>query len=143
MDWIRAETFESVNVDLIYGLPHQSLDTFRETVRKTIALDPDRIAVFNFAYIPGLKPAQKNLDVNAFPSPSEKLAILRMTIEELTDNDYVYIGMDHFAKPNDKLAIARREGTLHRDFQGYTTKPESDPIGFGVMSISMLDDVYI
>jgi oxygen-independent coproporphyrinogen III oxidase len=143
MDWIRAETFESVNVDLIYGLPHQSLHTFRETVRKTIALDPDRIAVFNFAYIPGLKPAQKHLDVTAFPSPSEKLAILQMTIEELTDHGYVYIGMDHFAKPNDELAIAQRQGTLHRNFQGYTTKPESDLLGFGVTSISMLDDVYI
>ncbi|MEG3439481.1 oxygen-independent coproporphyrinogen III oxidase [Pannus brasiliensis CCIBt3594] len=143
MDWIRGETFESVNVDLIYGLPHQNLATFRETVRKTIDLDPDRIAVFNFAYIPGLKPAQKNLDVNAFPSPSEKLAILQMTIEELTNNGYVYIGMDHFAKPNDELAIAQREGELHRNFQGYTTKPESDLIGFGVTSISMLDDVYI
>jgi oxygen-independent coproporphyrinogen-3 oxidase len=142
MDWMRAETFESVNVDLIYGLPYQSLETFRETVRKTIRLDPDRVAVFNFAYIPQLKPAQKHLAQEAFPDPAEKLAILQMAIEELTSNGYVYIGMDHFAKPNDELAIAQRQGDLHRNFQGYTTKPESDLLGFGVTSISMLNDVY-
>jgi oxygen-independent coproporphyrinogen-3 oxidase len=143
MDSIRVAGFESVNVDLIYGLPYQTLATFRDTIRKTIQLNPDRIAVFNFAYVPWLKPVQKHLPIEALPTAAEKLAILQMTIEELTSNGYVYIGMDHFAKPDDELAIAQREGQLHRNFQGYTTKPESDLFGFGMTSITMLDDVYV
>ncbi len=143
MDAIRSAGFESVNVDLIYGLPYQTLETFRETIRKTIKLNPDRIAVFNFAYVPWLKPVQKNLPVEALPSASEKLAIFHMTIEELTSNGYVYIGMDHFAKPDDELAVAQHQGELHRNFQGYTTKPESELFAFGMTSISMLNDVYI
>ena len=143
MDAIRSAGFESVNVDLIYGLPYQTLATFRETIRKTIKLNPDRIAVFNFAYVPWLKPVQKNLPVEALPSAAEKLAIFHMTIDELTNNGYVYIGMDHFAKPDDELAVAQRQGELHRNFQGYTTKPESALFGFGMTSISMLNDVYV
>lgn len=143
MEWIKEAGFESVNVDLIYGLPYQTLETFRETVKKTIKLDPERIAVFNFAYVPRLIAVQKNIDPKMLPSTAEKLAILQMTIEELTANGYVYIGMDHFAKPKDELAIAQKEGKLHRNFQGYTTKPESELLGFGITSISMLNDVYI
>jgi oxygen-independent coproporphyrinogen-3 oxidase len=142
MDWVREAGFTSVNVDLIYGLPYQNLDTFKDTVRKTIKLNPDRIAVFNFAYVPWLKPVQRLLPQAALPSPGEKLHIMGMTIEELTANGYVFIGMDHFAKPNDELAIAQQNGQLHRNFQGYTTKPESDLFGFGMTSISMLQDVY-
>lgn len=143
MQWSRSAGFESVNVDLIYGLPYQTLATFRNTIQKTIELNPDRIAVFNFAYVPWLKPVQRRIPQAALPSADEKLQILRMTIEELTQNGYQYIGMDHFAKPDDELSIAQREGQLHRNFQGYTTKPESDLIGFGVTSISMLNDVYV
>lgn len=143
MDWIKEAGFESVNVDLIYGLPYQTLDTYRETIQKTIKLDPDRIAVFNFAYVPWIKPVQKKLPQEALPTGPEKLDILQMAIEDLNANGYVFIGMDHFAKPNDELSIAQREGKLHRNFQGYTTKPESDLIGFGVTSISMLHDVYV
>ncbi|HBB34011.1 MAG TPA: oxygen-independent coproporphyrinogen III oxidase [Cyanobacteria bacterium UBA8803] len=143
MDWIREAGFESVNVDLIYGLPFQTLHTFRDTIYKTIKLNPDRIAVFNFAYVPWLKPVQRRIPQEALPPASEKLDILQMAIEELTENGYQFIGMDHFAKPNDELAIAQREGQLHRNFQGYTTKPESDLIGFGITSISMLHDVYV
>lgn len=143
MAWMREAEFESVNVDLIYGLPYQTLETFRETIQKTIALNPDRIAVFNFAYVPWMKPIQRKLPQAAMPPAAEKLEILRMTIEELTSNGYVFIGMDHFAKPNDELAIAQRNGQLHRNFQGYTTKPESELLGFGMTSISMLHDVYI
>ncbi|HEY9620939.1 MAG TPA: oxygen-independent coproporphyrinogen III oxidase, partial [Crinalium sp.] len=143
MRWIREAGFESVNVDLIYGLPYQTLESYRETIQKTIQLDPDRIAVFNFAYMPWLKPAQKHLPEDALPAAPEKLKILQMSIEELTQHGYVFIGMDHFAKPNDELAIAQRAGALHRNFQGYTTKPESDLFGFGITSISMLHDVYI
>lgn len=143
MEWIRDAGFESVNVDLIYGLPWQTLDTFTNTIKKTLKLDPDRIAVFNFAYVPWIKPVQKKIPQDALPKASAKLDILQMTIEELTSNDYIFIGMDHFAKPNDELTIAQQAGKLHRNFQGYTTKPESDLLGFGITSISMLHDVYI
>lgn len=143
MEWSREAKFDSVNVDLIYGLPYQTLETFKHTIEKTIELDPDRIAVFNFAYMPWLKPVQRRIPESALPEPTEKLDILKMTIEDLTKNGYVFIGMDHFAKPNDELAIAQHEGQLHRNFQGYTTKPESDLLGFGMTSISMLHDVYV
>lgn len=143
MDWIREAGFESVNVDLIYGLPFQTSATFQQTVEKTLALNPDRIAVFNFAYIPWLKPVQKRMPESALPSTAEKFKILQNTIAQLTQSNYVFIGMDHFAKPNDELAIAQQAGQLHRNFQGYTTKPESDLLGFGITSISMLQDVYI
>ncbi|HIK56389.1 MAG TPA: oxygen-independent coproporphyrinogen III oxidase [Synechococcales cyanobacterium M55_K2018_004] len=143
MDWIRTAGFESVNVDLIYGLPYQTLQTFQDTVQKTIELDPDRIAVFNFAYVPWMKPLQRKISQETLPPSAEKLEILHMTIDELTRERYQFIGMDHFAKPDDELAIAQREGRLHRNFQGYTTQPESDLIGFGMTSISMLQDVYV
>jgi len=142
MDWIREAGFKSVNVDLIYGLPYQTVDSFRETVEKTLALNPDRIAVFNFAYIPWMKPIQKRMPASEMPSSAEKLQILQQTIAQLTDAGYVFIGMDHFAKPNDELAIAQQTGKLHRNFQGYTTQPESDLVGFGITSISMVQDVY-
>lgn len=143
MDWILEAGFESVNVDLIYGLPFQTQATFQETVQKTLKLNPDRIAVFNFAYVPWLKPIQKRMPETALPNAAEKLKILQTTIAQLTQNGYVFIGMDHFAKPDDELAIAQRAGELHRNFQGYTTKPESDLLGFGITSISMLQDVYV
>lgn len=141
MDWIRDAQFESVNVDLIYGLPFQTAETFQETVQKTLQLDPDRVAVFNFAYVPWLKPIQKRMPADALPNAAEKLKILQQTIAQLTQA-YVFIGMDHFAKPSDELAIAQQAGELHRNFQGYTTKPETDLLGFGMTSISMLQDVY-
>jgi oxygen-independent coproporphyrinogen-3 oxidase len=143
MEWIREADFESVNVDLIYGLPFQTLETFAETIQKTLQLNPDRIAVFNFAYVPWLKPIQKRMPESALPNAAEKLEIFQMTISQLTENGYVFIGMDHFAKPDDELAISQSSGKLHRNFQGYTTKPESDLLGFGITSISMLQDVYI
>ncbi len=143
MSWIREAEFESVNVDLIYGLPFQTLETFKDTIDKTIKLDPDRIAIFNFAYVPWMKPIQKKIPLEALPQPSAKLDIFQMTIEELTARGYVFIGMDHFAKPNDELTLAQQAGQLHRNFQGYTTKPESDLFGFGITSISMLHDVYV
>ena len=129
-------------VDVIYGLPYQTRETFRETLKKTIELDPDRIVVFNFAYVPWLKPTQKNIPQEALPPAEEKLEILKMTIEELTNNQYLFIGMDHFAKTNDELAIAQRNGTLKRNFQGYTTHAETELFGFGATSISMLEDAY-
>ncbi|RZM77756.1 oxygen-independent coproporphyrinogen III oxidase [Leptolyngbya iicbica] len=144
MGWIREAGFESVNVDLIYGLPYQNLHTFRETLTKTRALDPDRIAVFNFAYVPWMKPTQKkHIDPATLPDPEAKLEIFHMTIDELTTHGYQFIGMDHFAKPDDELAISQRQGALHRNFQGYTTQPESDLLAFGMTSISMTHDVYV
>jgi len=142
MDWMRSAGFDSINVDLIYGLPFQTLTSFQETLTKTLALNPDRIAVFNFAYVPWMKPIQRRIPYDALPSAEEKLEILQMTIATLTQAGYTFIGMDHFAKPNDELAIAQQQGQLHRNFQGYTTKPESDLIGFGMTSIGMLHDVY-
>lgn len=142
MDWIKTAGFESVNVDLIYGLPYQTIETFRDTVQKTIKLDPDRIAVFNFAYVPWMKPVQKNIPINELPSTHDKLEILRNTIDQLTHQGYVFIGMDHFAKPGDELAIAQRNRQLKRNFQGYTTQPDTELFGFGVTSISMLQDTY-
>ncbi len=143
MNWIKSAKFHSVNVDLIYGLPYQNLQTFQETVNKTIQLDPNRIVVFNFAYIPWMKPAQKNIPQAALPQPQEKLEILKMTIEELTSNRYLFIGMDHFAKYDDELAIAQQNRTLQRNFQGYTTHGGTELFGFGATSISMLHDAYI
>ncbi|WP_016951164.1 oxygen-independent coproporphyrinogen III oxidase [Anabaena sp. PCC 7108] len=142
MGWIKEAKFDSVNVDLIYGLPYQNLQTFRETIQKTISLDPDRIVVFNFAYVPWMKPVQKRIPQDALPAAQEKLDMLKMTIEELTGNKYLFIGMDHFAKTNDELAIAQSNGTLKRNFQGYTTHAETELFGFGSTSISMLEDAY-
>lgn len=145
MAWMREAGFDSINVDLIYGLPYQTLDTFRDTIRKTVALDPDRIAVFNFAYVPWLMPIQKkHIEPVTLPSPAEKLDILHMAIDELTTGGgYQFIGMDHFAKPDDELSVAQRRGDLHRNFQGYTTQPESDLLSFGMTSITMAQDVYV
>ena len=142
MRWIREAGFKSVNVDLIYGLPYQTLHGFWKTVTKTIKLEPDRIAVFNFAYVPWLKPLQKKLPVHALPQAQEKLEILRLTIEELTANQYQFIGMDHFAKASDELAIAQNNGSLGRTFQGYTTHAETEVFGFGSTSVSILRDTY-
>lgn len=142
MDWIREAGFKSVNVDLIYGLPFQTLHGFWKTVTKTIKLNPDRIAVFNFAYVPWLKPLQKKLPVDALPKPQEKLEIFKLTIEELTANHYQFIGMDHFAKADDELAIAQSNGSLGRTFQGYTTHAETELFGFGSTSVSLLRDAY-
>jgi len=142
MDWLREAGFESVNIDLIYGLPYQSVETYSETIDKVIKLNPDRIANFNFAYLPELKRIQRKIDAEALPEPEEKLEILKLTIDKLTKAGYLFIGMDHFAKPDDELAVAQRERTLHRNFQGYTTHAEAELLGFGVTSISMLYDAY-
>jgi oxygen-independent coproporphyrinogen-3 oxidase len=142
VSWVREQNFQSLNIDLIYGLPYQTPESFRETVRKTIALNPDRVAVYNFAYVPWLKPLQRRIDPKTLPQPKDKLLMLKITIEEFTKAGYIYIGMDHFAKPTDELVIAQREGKLWRNFQGYTTKKGVDLIGIGMSSISMLDRYY-
>jgi len=140
--WARELGFQSINLDLIYGLPFQTVRTFEDTVRKIIAYDPDRIAVFNYAHVPWLKPHQKLIRQEDLPDPEEKLRILKMTIELLCSHGYEYVGMDHFAKPNDELAIAQKEKTLYRNFQGYSTKSGADLYGFGMSSISHFQNIY-
>jgi oxygen-independent coproporphyrinogen-3 oxidase len=142
MKQLRDLGFKSVNIDLVYGLPYQTPEKFRRTIEKTIELDPDRVAVYNFAYVPWLKPLQRRIDPSTLPPPEDKLTILEMTIEMFQSAGYLYIGMDHFAKPEDELAIAQREGSLWRNFQGYTTKKGVDLIGIGATSIGMFFDAY-
>ncbi len=142
MKRLRDLGFESVNLDLIYGLPYQTRESFERTVEKVIELNPDRLAVYSFAYVPWVKPIQKYIDPQTLPSAEEKLSILEMVIEKFQDAGYVYIGMDHFAKPEDELATAQREGKLWRNFQGYTTRKGVELIGFGATSIGMLYDSY-
>jgi len=142
IEWARELGFRSINVDLIYGLPFQTLDSFARTLEKVIALDPDRIAVFNFAYVPWLKPHQRLIRQEDLPTPEVKLRLLKLTIETLSQAGYIYIGMDHFAKPEDELARAQREKTLYRNFQGYSTRAGADLYAFGMSAISQFDRIY-
>ena len=142
VNWARELGFKSINLDLIYGLPHQTIESFAETVEKVIDISPNRIAVFNYAHVPWLKKHQSVMPEEAMPSPDERLNILKMTIEKLTGAGYEYIGMDHFAKPTDELAIAQKNNTLYRNFQGYSTKAGADVYAFGLSAISQFRDVY-
>jgi oxygen-independent coproporphyrinogen-3 oxidase len=142
IDWARELGFKSINLDLIYGLPFQTVESFEKTLDKVIELSPERLAVFNFAYVPWLKPHQRVIKKEDLPTPDVKLKILKMTIEKLTEAGYVYIGMDHFAKPNDELAIAQREKTLYRNFQGYSTRAGADLYAFGMSAISQFQNIY-
>ena len=142
MKKLRELGFYSINIDLIYGLPYQTRESFQRTVEKVIELDPNRIAVYSFAYVPWVKPIQKHIDPDTLPSAEEKLSIIEMVIEKFQDAGYVYIGMDHFAKPEDELAVAQREGKLWRNFQGYTTRKGVELLGIGATSIGMLQDSY-
>jgi oxygen-independent coproporphyrinogen-3 oxidase len=138
----RALGFRSISMDLIYGLPHQTVESFGRTLDKIIGADPDRLSVFNYAHLPEMFKPQRRIRAEDLPSPQEKLNILQLTIERLTQAGYVYIGMDHFARPDDELAVAQRNGTLYRNFQGYSTHAECDLIGFGMTSIGMVGDCY-
>ena len=142
MDAARRESFKSISVDLIYGLPLQNVASFSRTVDDIIAQSPDRISVFNYAHLPDLFKTQRQIDASALPPPTEKLEILKTVIERLTQAGYVYIGMDHFAKPDDELARAQQAGTLYRNFQGYSTHADCDLIGLGATSIGMVGDSY-
>lgn len=134
--------FRSLNLDLIYGLPFQTEKSFANTLRQVIELNPARLSVFNYAHMPERFAPQRRINVDDLPGGEEKLAILRTTIEMLTAAGYVHIGMDHFARPDDSLAIAQREGSLQRNFQGYSSHAQCDLIGLGVSAISRIDDVY-
>ena len=142
MDLARKYGMLSVNVDLIYGLPFQSLDSFKETLKLAVSLDPDRFAVFNYAHVPWLKKTMRKIDETTLPTPDEKLSILKYTIDFMKQNGYKMIGMDHFAKPEDELFKAIKKGELHRNFQGYTTKGGADLIGVGLTSIGEGVDYY-
>ncbi len=130
--------FHSINIDLIYGLPHQTPETLNTTVQRIIEMSPDRLSVFNYAHLPERFKAQRQIKDEDLPSPANKLKMLGHTIDALTNAGYQYIGIDHFAKPDDELAIAQREGKLHRNFQGYTIMGDCDLLGFGVSSISQI-----
>jgi oxygen-independent coproporphyrinogen-3 oxidase len=133
----------SINLDLIYGLPYQTVTTFSKTLKEVLKLRPSRIALFNFAYLPSLKTHQRRIEVRALPPPQEKLRILALAVETLSDAGYRYIGMDHFALPEDELLKAQEEGTLYRNFQGYSTKKGCDLIGIGVTSIGEVMGNYL
>ena len=140
--WAEALEFDSINIDLMYGLPLQTLESFEVTLAKVIQLHPDRLAVFNYAHVPWMKPHQKLIHPEDLPSPEVKLNMLKMTIETLTAHGYAYIGMDHFAKQYDELATAQSEQSLYRNFQGYSTKAGTDLYGFGMSSISQFENIY-
>jgi oxygen-independent coproporphyrinogen-3 oxidase len=136
----RALGFHSINVDLIYGLPHQTVESFSATLDRVIAMAPDRLSVFNYAHLPELFKPQRRIRAEDLPPPAEKLAILGRTIEKLTGAGYVYIGMDHFARPGDELARAQQAGTLYRNFQGYSTHADCDLVGLGITAIGSLSE---
>lgn len=138
----RNAGFGSISLDLIYGLPRQTRSSFARTLTEVTAIRPERLSIFNYAHMPHLFKSQNHIDASTLPAPAEKLAILRHTIDVLTDAGYQYIGMDHFALPHDELARAQRAGTLHRNFQGYSTHAGCDLIGLGVSAIGMLEGSY-
>ncbi|MFT0212771.1 oxygen-independent coproporphyrinogen III oxidase [Pseudomonas sp. F1_0610] len=142
MQAAREVDFKSISVDLIYGLPLQTVTSFDETLRKIIALKPDRIAAYSYAHLPQLVKAQRMIKPEDMPPPERKLELLELTIQRLSEAGYIYIGMDHFAHPDDELAIAQQEGTLQRNFQGYSTHADCDLIGLGVSSIGKVNDTY-
>ncbi|OEC36376.1 oxygen-independent coproporphyrinogen-3 oxidase [Pseudomonas cuatrocienegasensis] len=138
----RTLQFRSVNIDLIYGLPLQTAENFARTVDQVIALQPDRLSLFNYAHLPERFMPQRRINTSDLPTPAVKLAMLQASIEQLTAAGYRYIGMDHFALPDDELASAQEDGTLQRNFQGYTTHGHCDLIGLGVSAISQIGDLY-
>ncbi|HEX8989326.1 MAG TPA: oxygen-independent coproporphyrinogen III oxidase [Rhodocyclaceae bacterium] len=138
----REFGFKSVSVDLIYGLPHQNVISFNHTLDEVIKLSPDRLSIYNYAHLPNLAKPQRRIHEADLPTPDAKLQILQTAIRRLTDASYVFIGMDHFAKPDDELTIAQRQGRLHRNFQGYSTHAEADLMAFGVSSIGKVGPTY-
>ncbi len=142
MDAARAHGFKSINTDLIYGLPFQSVDSFARTLDRVIGFGPDRLSIFNYAHLPHLFKPQRRINEADLPAPAEKLEILQLTIERLTSAGYVYIGMDHFARPDDELARAQQERRLYRNFQGYSTHAGCDLLAMGITSISSVGNTY-
>jgi oxygen-independent coproporphyrinogen-3 oxidase len=143
IDAARENGFVSVNVDLIYGLPRQTVEGFTSTLEKVIGASPDRIALYSYAHVPHLFKPQRSIDLDTLPNAETKLAILALAIDKLGAAGYLYIGMDHFAKPSDELAVAQAEHKLHRNFQGYSTKPDCDMLAFGVSAIGKVGASYV
>ena len=142
IDSARTNGFESVSIDLIYGLPKQSVDTFKTTLDQVAELRPDRISLFNYAHLPTLFKPQRRINVDELPSADEKLDIFKYSMDRLLDLGYVYIGMDHFALPEDELALAQQQGQLYRNFQGYSTHADCDIVGIGLSSIGQVGDSF-
>jgi oxygen-independent coproporphyrinogen-3 oxidase len=138
----RESGFKSVSMDLIYGLPKQNVMSFNRTLEEVIRISPDRLSIYNYAHLPGLFKPQRRINEAELPSAEAKLQILSLAIRKLTEAGYVYIGMDHFAKPDDELAVAQRQGRLHRNFQGYSTYADCDLMAFGVSAISKVGPTY-
>jgi len=138
----RDTGFKSISIDLIYGLPHQTADSFQKTVDKVLEVRPDRLSVFNYAHLPEIFKPQRRINEDDLPTPDQKLEILQRTNQQLSEAGYLYIGMDHFALPDDELAVAQREGTLYRNFQGYSTHRDCDLVGLGVTSIGVVGNTY-
>ncbi|PSW09031.1 oxygen-independent coproporphyrinogen III oxidase [Photobacterium rosenbergii] len=138
----RELGFRSTNLDLIYGLPKQTPELFAQTLQQVLTMRPGRLSIFNYAHMPKLFAAQRKIKEADLPQANAKLTILQQTIATLTGAGYQFIGMDHFALPEDELAVAQREGILHRNFQGYTTQGDTDLLGLGVSAISMIGDCY-
>ncbi len=143
IDAARANGFVSVNADLIYGLPKQTVEGFSQTLEKVIKASPDRIALYSYAHVPHLFKPQRSIDIETLPKAETKLAILALAIDKLGAAGYIYIGMDHFAKPSDELAVAQAERKLHRNFQGYSTRPDCDMLAFGVSAIGKVGPSYV
>ena len=142
LDAARATGFKSVSMDLIYGLPKQNVISFNRTLEQVLALSPDRISLYSYAHLPGLFKPQRRIDPEQMPNADTKLQILQLAIRRLTEAGYIYIGMDHFAKPDDELSVAQRQGRLHRNFQGYSTYAECDLLAFGVSAIGKVGPTY-
>jgi oxygen-independent coproporphyrinogen-3 oxidase len=138
----RANGFKSVSIDLIYGLPKQTLEGFGVTLDKVIAANPDRLSIYNYAHMPTIFKPQRRIHEEDLPEPQVKLDILDMAVNKLTNAGYVYIGMDHFAKPEDELAVAQRQGRLHRNFQGYSTHSDCDLVALGLSAIGKIGPTY-
>lgn len=138
----RANGFKSISVDLIYGLPFQTLISFNQTLEKVIDANPDRISIYNYAHLPSLFKPQRRINEADLPDAQTRLDIMKLAIKKLTDIGYVYIGMDHFAKPEDELAVAQRQGRLHRNFQGYSTHADCDLIALGISAIGKIGPTY-
>ncbi|XOV89307.1 MAG: oxygen-independent coproporphyrinogen III oxidase [Pseudomonadota bacterium] len=142
IDAARDQGFRSVSVDLIYGLPHQTLETMARTLDRVVALSPDRISIYNYAHLPDRFTPQKRINLVDLPAADQKLQILQLCVDTLAEAGYLDIGMDHFAKPSDELALAQQEGTLHRNFQGYSTHADCDMVALGVTAISQIGNIY-
>jgi len=142
MQAARVAGFHSISLDLIYGLPRQTLQSFSETLDTVLELQPDRLSVFNYAHLPELFKTQRQINAEELPDAKTKLAILETCIDKLGSAGYQYIGMDHFARPDDELALAQANGTLYRNFQGYSTHADCDLIGMGITSIGKINDCY-